>query len=115
MDADHFYSRRTLMKATGFTFLTSLGLTNASADNRRHALYGTFYLRCPKCSTVDKVEDGTKQHVCSNDKCKTQVFAQGKVTLVCRKQHDNIVDLSNIDVLSSYPCKNCGVDCQGER
>jgi hypothetical protein len=109
------FSRRTLMRATGYTFLANLGLTNASADGLRHALYGTYYMRCPKCCNVDRVWDGTAEHVCQNEECLTQMFVKNKVTLVCRNHHENVVDLSNVDVLRAYACKTCGVNCEGKR
>jgi hypothetical protein len=106
------FTRRALMRATSFTFLLGAGLPEARAS-QRHALYGRWYLQCPKDGVVDAVDDGTKQHHCS--KCDTQVFVNGSVTVVCKSGHPNLVDLSNTDVLSSYACKTCGVDCQGAR
>jgi uncharacterized C2H2 Zn-finger protein len=106
-------SRRTLMITAGFTLLTSVGLTDALADNLAHALYGTYYMQCPKCGNVDMVEKGTAQHVCQNRECQAQMFARGRVMLVRRSHHENVVDLSGVDALRSYTCKTCKVDCQG--
>jgi hypothetical protein len=106
------FSRRALMRATGFTLLLGAGLTEARAS-QRHALYGRWYLKCPKDGVVDSVDDGTKQHRCS--KCDTQVFVNGSVTVVCKNCHSNSIDLSNTDVLNSYACTTCGVECQGAR
>jgi len=88
----------------------------ARADNKRHALYGKFHVCCPN-KHVDIVNDGTKQHKC--EKCGGQCFVDQKVTLVCPGHHDNVVDLSVVDVLKSYKCRHkeagriCGKECQG--
>jgi uncharacterized C2H2 Zn-finger protein len=74
-------------------------------------LYGTFYLKCPKCSQVDKVEKGTVQHVC--EKCHTQMFRDGKVTMMCPKGHPNEVRLHGRT--TSIICKECNMECRREK
>jgi len=105
---------RTAITSGSIAFLKFTPL--AWADNKRHALYGKFHVRCPN-KHVDIVTDGTKQHKC--EKCGKQCFVDQKVTLVCPAQHDNIVDLSGVDVLKTYKCKHkeadkvCNKECQG--
>jgi hypothetical protein len=84
----------------------------AKAEDKRHALYGKWHVRCP-AGHVDVVTDGTRQHKC--DRCKKQCFVGGKVILMCPKGHANEVKLDDVDVLRSYKCgtKDCGAECQG--
>jgi hypothetical protein len=74
-------------------------------------LLGTFYLKCPACGKVDKVEDGTAQHKC--EKCKTQVFQRGHVKLVCPKNHVN--DVQVLGEVNSVICRTCGAECCRKR
>lgn len=99
------------MSLTGITAL--LGYVPAArADDKRHALYGNWHVRCP-AGHVDLVTKGTRQHKC--EKCGRQCFANGNVTVMCPNGHANTVSLENVDVLRGYKCqtKNCGLECQG--
>src|SRR4051812_38537410 len=84
----------------------------ASADDKRHALFGTWHVRCPD-GHVDVVTKGTRQHKC--DECGKQCFVNNKVTVMCPRGHANVVDLGDVDVLTSYKCtaSGCGAECQG--
>jgi hypothetical protein len=100
-----------LMSLTGFAALLNY-VPTAWADDKKHALYGNWHVRCP-LSHIDLVTGGTRQHRCET--CGRQCFVDGKVTVMCPKGHANIVVLGNVDLLTSYKCqtKDCGLECQG--
>ena len=83
---------------------------HAKAEDKKHALYGTWHVRCP-AGHVDVVTEGTKQHKCETDG--KECFVGGKVTVMCPKGHANEVALDDVDVLKSYKCQTCGAECQG--
>jgi hypothetical protein len=70
-------------------------------------LLGTWYVKCPFDGQVDKVEQGTRQHVCSRDH--QQVFHDGSVTVVCPNGHDNFVKSDGC--ITSFKCRQCGAEC----
>jgi hypothetical protein len=93
---------------------------------KRRALYGKWRVRCP-LGHVDVVTDGTRQHECEHTvhgkKCNRQCFVNNKVTVMCPKGHANVIDLADVDVLTSYKCRTkvkegdteieCAKECQG--
>lgn len=103
------------LKLLGGFALVSILVANLHAQgNLRHALVGTWHVRCPKNkSHVDVVRDGTRQHKCES--CGEQCFVKFKVTVMCKNGHANEIDLANIDVIFSHKCKEsgCRLECQG--
>jgi hypothetical protein len=107
----------TRSKSAALTVIAAIALLAGSlypakADDKRHALYGTWHVRCP-AGHVDVVTDGTRQHKCET--CGKQCFVNGKVTIMCPKGHANDVSLADVDVLRSYKCrtKACRAECEG--
>jgi hypothetical protein len=81
-------------------------------------LDGTFWVACPKCGHVDKVEDITRNHKCENDKCKNDKDVDGGTCYVtCPDGHwkDNKVE----GVTRQHQCQKkvgggiCGKQCRG--
>jgi hypothetical protein len=70
-------------------------------------LLGTFVVRCPN-GHDDTVTKGTAQHVC--EKCGTQTFRGGKVTVVCPHGHPNEVTLHG--QTKSIICSVCKTECR---
>ena len=70
-------------------------------------LLGTWFVKCPFDKQIDKVEQGTRQHICSRDH--QQVFHDGGVTVVCPNGHDNFVKSDGC--ITSLKCRVCGAEC----
>ena len=81
----------------------------ANPSPTRAALYGTWVLRCPYCSHDDTVNDGTRQHPCSN--CGKQVFSGDKVTVVCPGPDKTPWQINTGQVTDTFICNVCNRDC----
>jgi hypothetical protein len=102
--------RQAIVSAATSAFLVLTAFARPGSAENRHALYGKWHVRCPD-GHVDVVTQGTRQHKCetSGEQC----FVNEGVTVMCPKGHANVVDLRPVDVLRSYKCTVCGVECEG--
>lgn len=88
--------------------IIAAGLAPIASGHPKNYLLGTFYLQCPYCGNIDKVEDGTAQHRCQT--CDKQVFHDGKVIVMCPNGHPNEIALHGRT--SSIICRRCQTECR---
>jgi hypothetical protein len=99
-----------ITRRKALVLFATVGIAPSVLAHPANYLLGTFYLRCPNpnCWQIDRVDDGTAQHACSKDG--TQMFQNGKVTMMCPNNHPNEVTVSG--QVSSVKCRICGTECR---
>src|SRR5438067_862809 len=96
------HSRRQFFK-WGLEALGAAGVLALGARPAQACLYGTWFVKCPYDGQVDRVDDGTCQHICSRDA--KQVFDGSKVTVMCPNNHPNAVETGKL--MQSWKCTVC--------
>jgi primosomal protein N' len=106
------YGRRGfLAKVTGATAAVFMALIGRAPA--RACLAGTWYVKCPKCGKIDKVDGGTCQHKC--ERCNYQSFTGTDVTVVCPKGHAHRIKTGACErstCTKSYICPICKQECR---
>jgi hypothetical protein len=102
------------MKTTRREFIARVvfaggALSFATRSWAETCLLGTWYVKCPFDGQIDKVEEGTRQHICSRDH--QQVFHDGGVTVVCPNGHYDKNFVKSDGCITSFKCRTCGAEC----